>query len=76
MSGRRGRKGNIANKLKKQLAAQRELEEELEQLNTAKDTTHSAKAIIGLVVENGRDPMLNEENPFVVAPVGCSCTVL
>ena len=72
---RRGR-GNARAKLQKQLKVQRELENELQQLNSGKECKESAKEIIESVQKNGSDPMLSEENPFWEAGGSGCCQIL
>ncbi len=74
-SRQRRRRGNAKQKLQKQLEIQRELERELQKLNSGKDQNTSAKAIIDCVQNNGKDPMLDPENPFHIQPDGC-CQIL
>ncbi len=63
MSRRQGG-GNAKARLQKQLAIQRDLENELQQLNSGTQDTESAKEIIKCVQQNAADPMTSEDNPF------------
>ena len=76
MSSRRRGRGNARARLQKQLEIQRELENELQQLNSGKDHRECAKEIIDHVRDNGKDVMSSPDNPFWEGPPGGCCTIL
>lgn len=78
MSSRRRGRGNARARLQKQLETQRELENELQQLNSGKNHQESANEIIEFVQSQGSDPMMSPDNPFYEGPPSgcCNCIIL
>eukprot|EP00484_Ammonia_sp_Unknown_P019493 CAMPEP_0197043408 /NCGR_PEP_ID=MMETSP1384-20130603/19670_1 /TAXON_ID=29189 /ORGANISM="Ammonia sp." /LENGTH=76 /DNA_ID=CAMNT_0042474709 /DNA_START=112 /DNA_END=342 /DNA_ORIENTATION=- len=76
MSSRKRGRGNRRLRLEKAMQEQRALESELERLNTAQNQKEIAQQIKDLVVKNGPDPMLSEENPFKQNNEGCPCSIM